>query len=142
MANDINGNGSNGHINDAGRTARQPDPRDGILGSFLALSLGMIESGVRTSANVTRTLTGESQKVGEALIQLNEQSSQALLRTARKLNESTFGLLTDMVNRLESGALVVIAQGQQTSDRVAELAAQASQAAVGSRGIGGNTARA
>ena len=66
------------------------------------------------------------------------EGDSALLRTARKINESAFGLLTDIVNRLEGAALVVIAQGQQTSDRVAELAAQASQAAVGSRGLNGS----
>jgi hypothetical protein len=117
------------------RTARHPDTRDGVVGSFWALSLGMVESSVRTAAGLGRTLTGESQKLGEALIQFNEQGFQALTRTARKLNDSSFGLLTDVVNRLESGALVVISHGQQTSDRVAELAAQASHAAVGSRGV-------
>jgi hypothetical protein len=71
----------------------------------------------------------------EAMLQLNEHTSQALLRTARKVNEAGFGLMTDVVNRLEHGALVMISHGQKTSDRVAELAAQASQAAVGSRGI-------
>ncbi|MFT3922974.1 MAG: hypothetical protein QM778_10600 [Myxococcales bacterium] len=128
----------NGAVMDTGRSARQPDARDGILGSFFSLSLGMVESSVRTTANLGRTVTTESQKVGEAMITLNEQSSQALIRTARKLNESAFGLLTDVVNRLEGAALVVISQGQQTSDRVAELAAQASQAAVGSRGLNGS----
>lgn len=117
------------------RTARQPDTRDGVVGSFWALSLGMLESSVRTAAGVGRTLTGESQKMGEALIEFQEKGVQRMARTARKINESTFGLLTDVVNRLESGALVVIAHGQQTSDRVAELAAQASHAAVGSRGV-------
>lgn len=130
------GNGSSS-FSDHGRTARQPDTRDGILGSFFTLSLGMVESGVRTTANLGRTVTTEGQKVSEAVIALNEQSSQALLRTARKVNESAFGLLTDVVNRLEGAALVVISQGQQTSDRVAELAASASQAAVGSRGLNG-----
>jgi hypothetical protein len=127
----INGVGNEVHS----RTARSPDGRDGILGSFFTLSLGMVESGVRTTASVGRTLASESQKVTEAVISLNEQSSQALLRTARKLNESAFGLLADAFTRLENAALVVISQGQQTSDRVAELAAQASQAAVGSRGL-------
>ena len=128
----------NGAMSEGTRTARQPDTRDGILGSFFTLSLGMVESGVRTTASLGRTMTTESQKIGDAVITLNEQGSQALLRTARKINESAFGLLTDIVNRLEGAALVVIAQGQQTSDRVAELAAQASQAAVGSRGLNGS----
>ncbi len=127
----------NGPRSEDRRTARQPDTRDGVIGSFFTLSLGMIESGVRTTASIGRTMTTESQRVGEAVIVLNEQGSQALLRTARKLNESAFGLLTDVVNHLESAALVVIAQGQATSDRVAELAAQASQVAVGSRGLNG-----
>jgi hypothetical protein len=74
--------------------------------------------------------------VTESLIQVNEQMSQALLRTTRKVNELGFGLVMDMINRVEHGTLVVLSHGQQTSDRVAELAAQASQAAVGSRGIG------
>jgi hypothetical protein len=124
------------------RAARHPDSKDGILGSFLGLSIGMVESGVRTTANAARTLTTESQKVAEAVIQLGEQSSQALLRTARKLNESGFGLVHDALSRTESAALVVISHGQKTSDRVAELAAQASQATVGSRGLNAGAARA
>jgi hypothetical protein len=122
-------------VDSSTRAARHPDGKDGILGSFFSLSLGMLETGVRTTANVGRTLTSESQKVTEAVIQLEEHAAQALVRTARKLNESAFGLLSDAINRTEGAALVVLSQSQRTSDRVAELAAQASSGVVGSRGL-------
>lgn len=117
-----------------GRAARTPDSRDGVIGSVLALSLGMLESVVRTSGNVGRTLASEGQKLTESVIELNEQGSQALLRVARKVSESSFGLITDGCTSAEQAALVVLMHGQRTSDRVAELVAHASHAAVGSRG--------
>jgi hypothetical protein len=114
---------------------REPDTSDGIVGSVFALSIGMVENGVRTSATVARTLTEETHKVVDAVIQFGEQGSQAVLRTARKLTDSSFNLLTDGIGRTEQAALVMLTHGQKTSDRVAELAAQASQAALGSRGL-------
>jgi hypothetical protein len=114
---------------------REPDTSDGIVGSVFALSIGMVENGVRTSATVARTLTEETHKVVDAVIQFGEQGSQAVLRTAHKLTDSSFGLLTDAIGRTEQAALVMLTHGQKTSDRVAELAAQASQAALGSRGL-------
>ena len=38
---------STGVVDSSARAARQPDGKDGILGSFFSLTLGMIESGVR-----------------------------------------------------------------------------------------------
>ena len=121
-------------------STREPDSKDGVLGSFLALSFGMLESGVRSSASVARAVTTESHKITDALVQLEDQANQALVRAARKVSESSFGLATDAINRLEHAALVLLTQSQRTTDRVAELAAQTSQATVGSRGL--NSARA
>lgn len=114
---------------------RETDAHDGILGSFFALSLGMGENYVRTTATVARTLTEETHKVVDAVIQFGDQAAQAAVRTTRKLSESLFGLVSDAIVRAEHGALVVLTHGQKTSDRVAELAAQTSKAAVGSRGL-------
>lgn len=114
---------------------REPDAHDGMLGSFFALSIGMGENCVRTTATVARTLTEESHKLVDAMLQFGEHATQAALRTTRKLSDSFFGIVTDAIGRSEHGALVVLTHGQKTSDRVAELAAQTSKAAVGSRGL-------
>ena len=116
-------------------TTREPDPSDGVFGSFLTLSMGMVENGIRTSAGVARTVTEEAHKFVDAVIQFGDQANQSVVRTARKLSDSGFSLATDAIGRTEQAALVVLTHGQSTSDRVAELAAQASKAAVGSRGL-------
>jgi hypothetical protein len=123
-------------------STREPDGKDGVLGSFLALSFGMLESSVRASASVARAVTTESQKISDAMVQLEDQANQALVRAIRKVSESSFGLATDAINRLEHAALVLLSQTQRTTDRVAELAAQTSQATVGSRGLNSVPARA
>ena len=123
-------------------STREPDSKDGVFGSFLALAFGMLESGLRTSASVARAVTTESHKISDALIQLEDQANQAIVRAVRKVSESSFGLATDAINRLEHAGLVLLTQSQRTTDRVAELAAQTSQAAVGSRGLNNVQVRA
>jgi hypothetical protein len=120
------------------RATREPDHRDGIFGTWIALGVGMMESTVRTTGRLFRVTCGESQRAVEATIDWSEQAQQAFYRMARQANRSVFELSSEMVSRTEQAALVVLRQGQHTGDRASELAAQASQAVVGSRGLNGS----
>jgi hypothetical protein len=120
------------------RATREPDHRDGIFGTWIALGVGMMESTVRTTSRFCRVVCGESQKAVEATIDWSDQAQQALHRTLRQANRSVFDLGSEMIGRTEQAALVVLRHGQNTGDRASELAAQASQAVVGSRGLNGS----
>ena len=117
------------------RTTREPDEHDGVFGSFIALTIGMLESTVRTTGGICRSVCSESQKMVGATIDWSEETQKALFRTARQLNESSFGLAGEAIARTERAALVVLGQTQRTGDRASELAAQTSQAVMGSRGL-------
>ena len=116
-------------------SAREPDHKDGVMGSLAALGFGMAGRSVQTAAAVARTLTAESHKLANAVVAFGEQTTQSLARTAYGLSESFLAMATDAVDRFEHAALMVLGQAQRTSDRAAEFAAQASQVAVGSRGL-------
>lgn len=119
------------------RATREPDRHDGILGSWIALWVGMMESTVRTSGRFTKAAIGETQKAVDATVDWTEEMQQALFRTVRQANRAAFELAGEVVARSEQAALVVLRQSQSTGDRASELAAQASQAVIGSRGING-----
>jgi hypothetical protein len=122
------------------RATREPDHRDGIFGTWIALWVGMLESTVRTTGRFFQVVCGESQKAVEATIDWSEQAQQSIHRTARQANRSVFDLSAEVISRTEQAALVVLRHGQHTGDRASELAAQASQAVVGSRGLNGSSA--
>lgn len=117
------------------RSTREPDKHDGIFGTWVALWVGMIESSVRTSGRFSKAAIGETQKVVEATIDWSEETQQALFRTIRQANRAVFDLAGEVVGRSEQAALVVLRQTQSTGDRASELAASASHAVIGSRGV-------
>jgi hypothetical protein len=123
------------------RATRDPDRHDGIFGTWIALWVGMMETTVRTSGRFSKAAIGETQKAVDATIDWTEETQQALFRTIRQANRAAFELASEVVGRSEQAALVVLRQSQSTGDRASELAAQASHAMIGSRGVNGAAAR-
>ncbi len=121
----------------ARRETREPDARDGIFGTWIALTTGMIESTVHTSARFSRGVLGESERAVSATLGWIEAVQQSLVRSVRHANEGVFSLANEAVNRSERAALVVLRHGQATTDRASELASAASHAVIGSRGTNG-----
>ncbi len=119
------------------RATRDPDRHDGIFGTWIALWVGMVESTVRTGARFSKAAIGETQKAVDATIDWSEETQQALFRTMRQANKAVFDLAGEVVGRSEAAALVVLRQTQSTGDRASELAASASHAVIGSRGLNG-----
>jgi hypothetical protein len=124
---------------DARRETREPDAQDGIFGTWGALGVGMVESSVRTSTRVLRTVLRETEVAVGATIGFVDSAQQAMIRAAKAVNEGGFSLATEALNRSERAALVVLRQTQAAGDRASELAAATSHAVLGNRG---NTATA
>jgi hypothetical protein len=116
------------------RETREPDPKDGIFGTWIHLAVGMTESSIRTTTRVSRTVLGEIKAGVNALIGFVDHANQSLVRGARSVNEGAFGLADEAAARGERAFLVVLRQTQYAGDRASELAAATSQAIVGSRG--------
>lgn len=117
------------------RETREPDAQDGIFGTWVTLAVGMIETTVRTSSRVSRSILGETKGAVNATIGFAESTGHAVFRGARAINEGGFGLADEAFARLERAALVVLRQTQSAGDRASELAAATGQAIVGSRGL-------
>jgi len=117
------------------RATRDPDEQDGIFGTFVHLTVGMIESTVRTSTRVSRSLLTETRGAVNATIGFAESTGQAIARGARSINDGGFGLADESVARMERAALAVLRQTQSAGDRASELAAATSHAVVGTRGF-------
>ncbi len=119
------------------RATREPEHHDGLLGSALALSLGMFESGLRASAKLARSGSSDAQRLVDAALGFGEQAAQTLFRNARSTNAVVFQLAGEVVDRGEQAALIMLGQGQYATDRAAEIAAQATHAVVGPLGTRG-----
>lgn len=134
MQTDIHRDGAYRTEADPKRATREPDANDGIFGTWAVLGVGMVESSLRTTTRVLRAVLREGEGACTATIGFVDSAQQSIIRAAKAVNEGSFALATEALDRSERAALVVLVKTQATSDRASELAAATSHAVIGSRG--------